>query len=317
MLSSANVIAGFWRRLFAFVIDLILLGVAGSILGFFFFDALAELGPWGRLLGFVIALLYFGLQDSRFCHGQTLGKRWMKVRVVDADSRCLDVGRAFLRSAVVCVPYFLNNAALPQHLVMSFLLGTIVSLLIFGVGLSLVYLYIFNRKTRQSLQDLLVGSFVINTNVTSAPPKLPLWRWHYVIVAIILLVAMGLPFFVYRLKDASPFRQLLAAQAAILEEPSVTTASINTGATVFRSIRQTATKTTYTTSVITLRHRINDGNSLANRIASIILGKIPEASNMDVVAVNIRYGYDIGIASAWKATNYAFSPTQWKQRISK
>ena len=44
-------IAGFWRRLGAFVIDLILLGIVGVILGALLFDTFARMGAYAKLRG--------------------------------------------------------------------------------------------------------------------------------------------------------------------------------------------------------------------------------------------------------------------------
>src|SRR5690348_14117245 len=74
-------IAGFWRRLAAFVVDALILGVPAMLLGFAMFDWAASLGQAGRLIGFVVALLYFGLLNSRLGGGQTLGKRLLGIRV--------------------------------------------------------------------------------------------------------------------------------------------------------------------------------------------------------------------------------------------
>ena len=50
-----RVISGFWRRLLALILDAVVLGLVGSILGLFLFDFLSQLGGWGRLFGFCIA----------------------------------------------------------------------------------------------------------------------------------------------------------------------------------------------------------------------------------------------------------------------
>ncbi len=80
-------ICGFWRRVAALMIDSLPLGVVGLVMGWFFFDALAQLGSGGRLLGFAIALLYFGILNSSVGRGQTLGKRAMGIEVVDGAGR--------------------------------------------------------------------------------------------------------------------------------------------------------------------------------------------------------------------------------------
>ena len=56
--------------------------------------------------------------------------------------------------------------------------------------------------------------------------------------------------------------------------------------------------------------------SLANRLARIILDHDPSAENEDVIAISMSYGYDIGIASGWQSRSFAFSPEQWRKRFS-
>jgi uncharacterized RDD family membrane protein YckC len=79
-------ISGFWRRIGAFFIDSFVLGLFGLSLGIFFETFFVEIGIWGRLIGFSIALMYFGVMNSAISNGQTLGKRVLKLRVVNSDN---------------------------------------------------------------------------------------------------------------------------------------------------------------------------------------------------------------------------------------
>ena len=95
--SEAEIIAGFWKRLFAFLIDGVILGVAGIVIGLMFFDAFASLGGWGRLVGFIIELLYFGLFNSSVGKGQTIGKRATHIKVADRNGQFLSLTKSILR----------------------------------------------------------------------------------------------------------------------------------------------------------------------------------------------------------------------------
>jgi len=90
-------IAGLWRRLAALVIDGLTLGVPALLLGLTLFHWASSLGRAGRLIGFVVALLYFGVLNSRFGGGQTLGKRLLGIRVADRAGAPLSPMRSFLR----------------------------------------------------------------------------------------------------------------------------------------------------------------------------------------------------------------------------
>lgn len=148
-------IAGFWRRLGAFVIDVIVLGLIGEFVGVLLFSPLARAGAYALIPGFIIAVIYFGVGNSRELGGQTPGKKLLGIRVVDRNGALLAFPRSMLRYAVLGTPYFL--ACLPASI--GFHPVTYVVAAIAGFGeLSTIYLFVFNRRTRQSLHDLVVGT---------------------------------------------------------------------------------------------------------------------------------------------------------------
>ena len=62
-------IAGFWRRLAAWIIDSLLLGILGQSIGWTFSSFWFEVGPYGRFVGLFFILTYFGLMSSKFGKG--------------------------------------------------------------------------------------------------------------------------------------------------------------------------------------------------------------------------------------------------------
>ena len=102
--AQASGIAGFWRRVLAFSIDVLLLGMIGFILGLFFFDQFARLGAWGRLIGFFVCLLYFGCMNSALAGGKTLGKRLLKIQVVDVEDKSICLPRSCVRFVILALP---------------------------------------------------------------------------------------------------------------------------------------------------------------------------------------------------------------------
>lgn len=120
---DVRMFCGFWRRLFAFIVDSLILGIFGLIIGTMFFDFFAEIGVLGLLFGFSIALLYFGIQNSSICGGQTIGKRLLKIRVVDKENETISLQRSFVRFMILGPPYFLNGALLPPTLLNNFVVS--------------------------------------------------------------------------------------------------------------------------------------------------------------------------------------------------
>lgn len=82
-------LAGFWRRILACILDFILLGLAGLLLGILAGRYLALLSGFGPFVGFMVAVLYWGWFDSENGGGQTLGKKLCRLQVVSGDGQKL------------------------------------------------------------------------------------------------------------------------------------------------------------------------------------------------------------------------------------
>jgi uncharacterized RDD family membrane protein YckC len=306
--------AGLWRRLFAFCLDGLILGAFGACVGLVAYDHLVALGDWGRAVGFAIALVYFGAMDSELSGGQTLGKRILGIKVVRANGTPLSVSVSTLRATIFCVPYFLNGAFIDAGVITSWL----VTFLVFGMGVSIAYLLLFNRRTRQSLHDLAVGAYVVsNRTGDSLDESRRMWPAHIGAVCLILTAALVLPYFAQRLASSLPFVGLLSIQQALQQDPDVRHATAVIGVSEFFGKNQSATTRHIFTSNIVLSRRVVDFDSLANRLARIVLDHDPSAEKEDEIAIFIHYGYDIGIASAWQSRSFAFSPEQWRKRFSR
>lgn len=224
-LSSDYPIAGFWRRIFAFIVDSVILGSIGWAAGLIFFDAFVQLGPWGRLLGFCVALVYFGVQNSKIAGGQTFGKRLLKIRVVGKNGAPLSVQMAFVRFLPLGAPWFLNNAQFPPSLLFTYWIYPL-SVAIFGIGLSIVYLYVFNRKTRQSLHDLLVGSYVVSGESKEPVEAAPLWKLHSAVCVFILAGSCVVPYFTSNLATTETFAPMINVGRAVSAAPWVAHAQV-------------------------------------------------------------------------------------------
>jgi len=124
--------AGFWVRLAAFAIDLVVIAVAQFLLQVI---AVVRLGREGAPSAAGFFAVVFAVAYPTVLHaiaGQTLGKLAMRVRVVALDGGALPLGASFLRAVVFW-------AALP---------------LTFGIGHIVGGL----RKDKRAFHDLLAGS---------------------------------------------------------------------------------------------------------------------------------------------------------------
>jgi len=120
--------AGFWRRFFGLIIDLILLGIVNGILR----SALNSGASSG--LGTVIGALYFTLLIGS-SRGQTVGQMALGIRVIDFNTGGpIGYGRAFIRWLVSIVSF---------------------------ICLLLGYFWMLWDKEKQCWQDKIAGSVVV------------------------------------------------------------------------------------------------------------------------------------------------------------
>ncbi len=91
-------IGSLWRRIVAFAIDSIIVGIDGESDRFAVLrHVFANWVPGGRLVGFCLALPYFVVLNSRIGDGQTLGKRVMHLQVVDKSGEPISLAKSFVR----------------------------------------------------------------------------------------------------------------------------------------------------------------------------------------------------------------------------
>lgn len=303
---NVKMISGFWRRIGAFFIDSIFLGTVGFLLGAVLEDQFVEIGSWGRLFGFAIALAYFGVMNSRIMKGQTFGKMILNIRVVNADNEPIDIPRSFVRYSILGLPFFLNGMLLTNEAIYS-LWSYPISFVVFGMGFSIAYLYLFNRVTRQSLHDLVVGTFVVNVK-SDRQEVGAIWKPHLVVVAVFLIIATGAPVFTSTLIQNEPFNEMLATQTALVNSPSVKYATIIDGTNTFSSIKKGTRTTTYVKSQVFLKENSVTDAKLAKKLAGIVAANYPKSQRRNVIQIELTYGYDIGIAAFSRSRTYSFDP---------
>ncbi len=306
---TAAEISGFWLRLGAFIVDAFILAGAGYLLGCVAFDRLAQLGPWwGRILGFGIVLLYFGPLNNSAGKGQTIGKRLAGIRVQDRTGNTISPVRSLIRYSVLAVPFFLAFAIIPTSFMVSpvgFLMGPAIA----GVGGAIIYLYVFNRRTRQSLHDLAAGTYVVRS---SGPVTVgPVWKWHFLVVSFwILLVAFFIAIVTTKVTQESAFSKLLSVQETIQDQGKVHVVNVTVG-----QRKGPNGEATYFDAYAIWKQRPRDYEAALSEIASVILKEYPEVFNKNVLTVTVAYGYDIGIARSWETHTAEFPPQEWKKKI--
>jgi uncharacterized RDD family membrane protein YckC len=110
---------GFWIRLLAYIIDAVILGIAGGILGAIFGISMmsssnvGDYNPALNIVSLVIAWLYFALFESS-ARGATPGKMALGLRVVTGDGQRLSFLNAtgryfakFISAIILCIGFIM------------------------------------------------------------------------------------------------------------------------------------------------------------------------------------------------------------------
>ncbi|HVU34347.1 MAG TPA: RDD family protein [Opitutaceae bacterium] len=303
---GGRTIAGFWRRVIAFCIDSLVMGVTGSIVGFSAFDRLAAMGQWAKGIGFLIAAIYFTIGYSRIGDGRTIGKRLLKLEVVDRAGRHISPGRAFVRFLVLGVPFFLNGVTITNPAG-----NVVVGILVPILGLSLVYLLVFNRRTRQSTHDLLVGTYVVNASGEGSPTAERVWRGHYVAVGALSAAVLTIASVGGLIASRSGLlRNLIGVRERLIASPGVADAGVFVGRSLLW-VNGAKSRVDSITITVRTKKRPADYDGIADRSAAIVLENDPDARSANVINVVVVYGYDLGIARASISKTLSHSPSDW------
>jgi uncharacterized RDD family membrane protein YckC len=144
-------LAGRWARLFAAILDGILVSIISWILIAPLVGGSAMYGSGGsigkrfvaNIITAVIAIIYFTLQHGKW--GQSIGKRALGIRVVRVDGGPIGYGPAFGR---VAFTYVLN-------------------IITFGIGSLVDVIWILWDSRKQALHDKVVKSVVVKADAVN------------------------------------------------------------------------------------------------------------------------------------------------------
>jgi uncharacterized RDD family membrane protein YckC len=301
-----------WRRFLAFVIDGIILGLAVNLTALLLFDPLSRLGPWGRLVGFLITLPYFAILDSRPGNGQTLGKRLLRLQVVDKRGETISLGKSALRYSVFAVPYFVNGIILPTSRT-PLIVSILIELLIFGLGGSTLYLLLFNRHTRQGLHDIAAGAYLTDVEKSGPLHLKPIWKIHWVILGSwLLIVGVGGTVLGYRLTKSGSFPRLLEDVRLLEGMRGVQVAGVQDLNWVNF---QSGERQTILAVNVYPRENSAEEEAFADTVAKLIMEHDATAKEHDLLRVTINRGYDLGIAHGQVSHSFAHTPAEWNVRL--
>jgi uncharacterized RDD family membrane protein YckC len=303
-------IAKFWTRVWALLIDSLVLGVIGFLLGLTVQDFLVSIGNYGLLFGLVITAIYQTICNSKIGKGQTLGKRAMNIQVVDINGDTIDVSKSFLRALILCFPFFTANLTIPGFTDISFV-NIIKTIVLASIVIGVVVIYIFNKQTRQSLHDLLVGTYVATTDRNEEPAILPtMTKMPFYVFGGLVTLLFGVAVFTATWK-APEIKNGLSIYSKVSDIDGVLKASV-------------MGNTRYTNGSKSLSYEVNlwvqnlpneelENDKVVREVVRTILDNANRIDTFDVISISMTREFNIGIASKKSTTRISQTPQKWRE----
>jgi uncharacterized RDD family membrane protein YckC len=305
-------IGALWRRVAAFAVDGVALGLVGLAMSLPFFETFSRIGAWGPLVGFCLALPYFAILNSGIGNGQTLGKRVVHIQVVDQYGNTISFWRSVARYAVFAIPYFLSEMSLPVTRT-PWAVSILISVIVLGIGGPTLYLVVFNRHTRQGIHDLAAGSYVADADKDGALEIQPIWGVHWVILGSgLIALFLGTGVLGNKIAQWGPFPQLLEDVRLVEGMEGVQAAGVQDMNT---SNSGSGERQKILVVNVHWAGRSADKQAFADQVAKLIIEHDPTVKEHDQLEITSIRGYFLGIAHAQASYYYQHTPAEWNARL--
>lgn len=290
--STMVIYAPFWRRLVALFIDMIMLAVLGAFIGVLVGHLFWDKELLGRFIGLVISGGYFTYFNSAAQGGQTFGKRLLKIKVVNHLGHYISIKQSLLRYSVIAPPLIFNHLVLPMNAWSIALLGVIGGTL-FGVSLANLYLFIFNRKTKQLIHDI-IGKTIVLQNDSADGTYETTGRTNF---GVSLSICIGVFVTIVTMRVVNSKMELPETYQKISNLPDVYSVATSTGTTT--SFGGESTTRNYFVATVRVKSSQSMDSSFANKVSEIIKQDQNIDSGNQIVRVVLVGGYNLGI---WSST---------------
>lgn len=309
-------ISKFWPRIGALLVDFITIGIFGFILGLIFEDFFVSIGNQGLMFGLIISLIYFSIGNSKISNGQTIGKKAVKIKTIDSLGNTISIQQSLLRAVILFAPYFLINYPIPgvdELSVVNVYKGSILISALIGI----IILYIANKSTRQSLHDILLGTYVVNVDesetIVELQPNNKLGIYLFLGLTIILI---GFTTYNLTSKDSAinDFDEVLGKIGDI---EGVLRVGAGRNTTTFYGDEKSITKSY---SLLLHVQEIPNGSEfeqskIVKEAVKVLFQVKPEVKDLDVINVKLNRGFNIGIANKNNSYSSGKSPVEWLEII--
>jgi uncharacterized RDD family membrane protein YckC len=307
---SAVRVAGRWPRLAAALVDVLFLALVGAIIGMLVGERIAPAGTPGRLWGLLIAVPYLAFFTSTLGGGQTFGKTWLHLRVVNAAGQPLSLARSMVRALILTAPWFANGLRFSRpSLAVAWTLWA-AAVLTLGLAPASVVTFFLSRRAHQALHDLVVGSYVVEESTLGRPVAA---RTRPVVAAAaatwILLVMVGAGRQM-RAAFSPPGEDPLMDQLARLPDVSTVIVAAGTRAQLWGN--EPRTPRNVVRVQVWYRGPEDQIEPLRHDVASAVLWHAQGLGLVDVMQVTLTRGWDLGVASWTTSTTETRALDAWR-----
>jgi hypothetical protein len=239
----------------------------------------------------------------------------MKIAVRDRNNQPIGLGRSFIRILVLTLPALFNNWSIPIY--KNFMIVWLISFLIFGLGGAIVYTMLFNRKSRQGIHDLLLGTYVVylpGKPIESFPTTARIhWNITGIWVGLVTVGSLAISLINFPLISNTPSTSSKDAYDILQNDSRFFSAGFNS-----QAFHDSNGNTSYSL-IITVWYKGKPGEGekeeLTNSIAKTVFENEKDINEYDGMQIKILSGYDIGIANANVSSWVSNSVDEWRKEI--
>lgn len=317
-------IAGFWRRVFAWFIDSFLIAILTGLIVFPFSEIIFTLGPWANVISAIFVICYWGVFNSEIVSGQTIGKKFADIVVVNQHNQYLTLKQSFLRASALGF-FILISGTIPvliHNIFVQSLLGALTS----AGALITTYGLIFNLTTRQGAHDLLVQSYVVKLPIRpeSETPSLPDIHQNIslglvgLVVVFSLTISLFLPYLpVFGGMENNTWTELLEVQAILQENDNFFAVGVqryNTSkageTTIVKSLNiELWVKTSCSSNPQECKELMSE----AAQVAIENYAGIDELTRLNVTAVN---RFSVGFFNSHYSNTLSYTIEEWRDYLA-
>jgi uncharacterized RDD family membrane protein YckC len=311
------------RRVIAFAIDVFILMMIARMVGMLLFDVLSKLDIFtSHVVSLLLVLVYFGLSESVIFRGRTLGKWMLRIKVVDKNGRSLSFFRSCVRTIIFWLPFLFVGLFLPPNAstVTAYAFVIVSIVIVFGLGFALLYFFLFNERSSQSVHDLVVRSYVVVHTAKERGVLLSVWKWHYLIASIASLCVCAMAFMLFMvvykasMQVNSNLIHMVQSDKA-LEAVNLKIREVEGVQYAYTFIRNIGAKEDVPKSFFVFA-KVNQRpiTPMLKKIAHVVLTYYPKSKQFERIIVTGNYGYDIGFSKVLKAEVAGHTPSEWQTK---